>query len=131
MRMYNRRTPPPSHNSGMSTIAAILKQLPRTTGDWNSDPWLPDSPLPVVVIANGDAPASQITAHVICADLQTAGVILVPHQWATPPGPDFQRLWAPPDPLGWRITDVMEQADVERVQFWNRARSVDELTLCD
>lgn len=105
----------------MTTVAHILQELPKAT----EQPALEgagSNQFPVVVIANGNAPAVQVSVHVVCVDMQTTGIILTPLHWETPPDPDHRKLWAPPDDLGWRIMDVMEEAQVGRVLFWNRSR---------
>lgn len=106
----------------MNSIASILQKLPQNERATESRTGRPEQTLTVVVIAKGDAPADEVSAHIVCIGMKTAGVIITPLHWRMP-NAQGSKLWAPPDRTGWQIMDVMTEAGVGNVEFWNVAQS--------
>ena len=53
--------------------------------------------------------------------MNTAGIIITPLHWEVPPD-NGSKLWAPPDQTGWELMDILNEAGVGQVDFWNRPR---------
>ena len=105
----------------MHTVTSIISKLPHCTREAQPGREHAEPALTVVVVAQGDAPANLVRAHVVCFDMNTAGIIITPLHWEVPPD-SGSKLWAPPDQAGWQLMDILNDAGVGQVDFWNRAR---------
>ena len=104
----------------MNTITSILSKIPHRQHADQSSAGAFEPGITVIIVAQGDAPANLVRAHVVCAGMKTTGVIITPVHWQTPQD-SGSKLWAPPDPMGWRIMDILTEAGVEEVEFWDRS----------